>query len=96
MHNHKIIPEERFNGSSNFSLHSQRFKDLARKSFYSKADRSHFTKHSKKNILINGNINKVVLTKISYVHEILPKILELHLKYGHIAYKALSKKIYRI
>lgn len=92
---YNIIPEERFKNSSNVSLYLTRFKDLANKKFYMDGDRLYYIKQLDTYRLDNGqfvDINKVILKKIPYIYEILPKIKILHEQYGHISFKNLAKK----
>ena len=90
-----IIPEERFNNTTNPRVYINRFRELAKKSFYFSNERLYFIKKSETNRLPNGNfedINKVILKKIPYIFEIIPKIHEIHDQNGHISYRNLSKK----
>ena len=90
-----ITPEERFNKTTNPSQYIKRFKDLAKKSFYYNSDRLYFIKSCNCKRLPNGefeDINKVIMKKIPFTYEILPKLEELHNINGHISYRTLSKK----
>ena len=90
-----ILPEERFNNTTNPSQYIKRFKELAKKAFYYNNDRLYYIKSSNSNRLANGefeDINKVILKKIPFTYEILPKLEELHKINGHISYRTLGKK----
>ena len=89
-----ILPEERFNNTTNPSQYIKRFKELAKKAFYYNNDRLFYIKSSNSNRLANGefeDINKVILKKIPFTYEILPKLEELHKINGHISYRTLEK-----
>ena len=93
---YNIVPEERFKHTSNVSLYISRFKELAFKSFYLDADRLYYIKKIDTKRLENGEFedkSKVILKKIPFVFEILPIINKFHLKYDHISFKTLAKKI---
>ena len=93
---YNIVPEEIFKHTSNVSLYISRFKDLSFKSFYLDADRLYYIKKIDTKRLENGEFedkSKVILKKIPFVFEILPTINKFHLKYDHISFKTLAKKI---
>ena len=63
---YNIIPEERFNLTSNPRVYINRFNELAKKSFYYENDRLYYIKKSETERLSNGkfvDINKVILKK---------------------------------
>ena len=72
---YEIIPEERFNNTKNPGVYIKRFKNLAMKSFWLKNDLLYYECKCKR--LENGefeDLNKVILKKIPFIYEILPKI----------------------
>ena len=90
-----IIPEERFNKTSNPRVYINRFKELAKKSFYYDNDKLFYIKANNSVRLSDGgfeDINKVQLKRIPYTFEIIPKLNHLHEIHGHITYKTLAKK----
>ena len=94
-----IIPEERFNNTSNPRVYISRFKELTKKSFYYESDRLYFIKVNNSIRLSNWgfeDINKVQLKRIPYTYDILPKLDQSHEKNGHIAYRTLAKKFWQI
>ena len=63
---YKIIPEERFNKTSNPRVYISRFNELVKKSFYYNNKRLYYIKKCETNRLPNGDfedINKVILKK---------------------------------
>ena len=88
------IPEERIQNSSNASLYTIRFKDLAKKSFYLMNDRLYYIKHNNSQRFKDGSfedLNKVELKKIPYIFEVLPILDSILQSYGHIQPHKLSK-----
>ena len=92
-----ITPEERYYQTKNPSQYIRRFKDLAKESFYYNNDWLYFIKSCNCLRLPNGefeDINKVILKKIPFTYEILPKLEQLHKVNGHISYRTLAKKFF--
>ena len=92
---YNILPEERFKNTSNLSIYTIRFKELAFKSFYLMNNRLYYIKSNNTKRLNDGNfqdINQVILKQIPYTYEIIPILDEIHNNYGHISYKTLAKK----
>ena len=68
---YNIIPEERFQNTSNPSVYTIRFKELAFKCFYLQNNRLYFIKINNTIRLSDGNfedINKVTLKQIPYIY----------------------------
>ena len=81
LYKYDIIPEERFNNTKNPGVYIKSFKNLAMRSFCLKNDRLYYIKECKCKRLENGDfedLNKIILKKIPYIYEILPKLNEFH------------------
>ena len=92
---YNILPTERLSKTSNTSLYTIRFKELAKKRFYLENNNLYFIKSKKTNRLANSDFferEKVILKKIPYIYEVLQIINKIHLEYGHISYRSLAKK----
>ena len=90
-----IIPLERLSKTSNPSLYTISFKELAYKNFYFENERLYFIKESKTERLNNGfflDKEKVNIKKIPYIFEVLHILNRIHKENGHISSKSLARK----